>query len=44
MVAIASEVLISRVADWGVKTLFGMPGDGVNGLMEGLRRNASRGS
>lgn len=42
MVAIAAEVLISRIADWGVKTLFGMPGDGVNGLMDGLRRNASR--
>ncbi len=42
MVAITSELLISRTADWGVKTIFGMPGDGVNGLMEGLRRNASR--
>jgi pyruvate dehydrogenase (quinone) len=42
MVAIASEVLISRLADWGVDTVFGLPGDGINGIMEGLRRNAER--
>src|SRR3954463_14626683 len=37
-----SEVLISRLAAWGVDTVFGLPGDGINGLMEGLRRNADR--
>jgi pyruvate dehydrogenase (quinone) len=37
-----SEVLISRLADWGVDTIFGLPGDGINGIMEGLRRNADR--
>jgi len=42
MAAIASEVLISRLADWGVDTVFGLPGDGINGIMEGLRRNADR--
>src|SRR5438046_7128768 len=42
MAAIASEVLISRLADWGVDTVFGLPGDGINGIMEGLRRNAER--
>ncbi|NJC71216.1 pyruvate oxidase [Planosporangium thailandense] len=42
MSAIASEVLISRLADWGVDTVFGIPGDGINGIMEGLRRNADR--
>src|SRR5512139_1887499 len=39
---IASEVMIGRLADWGVDTVFGLPGDGINGLMEGLRRNADR--
>ncbi len=39
MGAIASEVLISRLADWGVDTVYGLPGDGINGIMEGLRRN-----
>jgi pyruvate dehydrogenase (quinone) len=42
MAAIASEVLISRLADWGVDTVFGLPGDGINGIMEGLRRHAER--
>jgi pyruvate dehydrogenase (quinone)/pyruvate oxidase len=42
MTAIASDVLISRLADWGVDTIFGLPGDGINGIMEGLRRNSSR--
>jgi pyruvate dehydrogenase (quinone) len=42
MAEIASEVLVSRLADWGVDTVFGLPGDGINGIMEGLRRNADR--
>jgi pyruvate dehydrogenase (quinone) len=39
---IASDVLVSRLADWGVETVFGLPGDGINGVMEGLRREADR--
>jgi pyruvate dehydrogenase (quinone)/pyruvate oxidase len=39
---ITSEVLIKRLADWGVDTVFGLPGDGINGIMEGLRRHADR--
>jgi pyruvate dehydrogenase (quinone) len=39
---IVSEVLVRRLADWGVDTVFGLPGDGINGIMEGLRRNADR--
>ncbi|MEV0129164.1 thiamine pyrophosphate-dependent enzyme [Dactylosporangium sp. NPDC050688] len=42
METITSEVLIARLADWGVDTVFGIPGDGINGIMEGLRRNADR--
>ena len=38
MSKIAAEVLIERLADWGVDTIFGLPGDGINGIMEGLRR------
>ena len=37
---IASEVLIERLVDWGVDTVYGLPGDGINGIMEGLRRHA----
>jgi pyruvate dehydrogenase (quinone) len=39
---ITSEVLIKRLADWGVDTVFGLPGDGINGIMEGLRRHADK--
>jgi pyruvate dehydrogenase (quinone)/pyruvate oxidase len=42
MQKIASELLIERLADWGVDTVFGLPGDGINGLMEGLRRHSDR--
>jgi pyruvate dehydrogenase (quinone) len=39
---IASEALIERLADWGVDTVFGLPGDGINGIMEALRRHQDR--
>ncbi len=39
---IVSEALIARLADWGVDTVFGIPGDGINGIMEGLRRNQDK--
>jgi pyruvate dehydrogenase (quinone)/pyruvate oxidase len=35
---IAAEALVSRLVDWGVEVIFGLPGDGINGIMEGLRR------
>jgi pyruvate dehydrogenase (quinone) len=39
---IASELLVERLIDWGVDTVFGLPGDGINGIMEGLRRHKER--
>src|SRR4051794_18297655 len=39
MTRIASEALVERLVDWGVDTIFGLPGDGINGIMEGLRRH-----
>lgn len=42
MAQIASEVLVRRLAEWGVDTVFGLPGDGINGIMEGLRRHRDR--
>ena len=42
MARIASDALIERLADWGVDTIFGLPGDGINGIMEGLRRNQDK--
>ncbi|MCU1463036.1 MAG: pyruvate oxidase [Acidimicrobiales bacterium] len=42
MTRIASELLVERLIDWGVDTVFGLPGDGINGIMEGLRRHRDR--
>ncbi len=33
----ASDVLIETLIDWGVEVVFGLPGDGINGIMEALR-------
>ncbi|MGA8762745.1 MAG: thiamine pyrophosphate-dependent enzyme [Candidatus Sulfotelmatobacter sp.] len=33
----AADVLIETLIDWGVEVIFGLPGDGINGIMEGLR-------
>jgi len=33
----AADVLIETIIDWGVDTVFGLPGDGINGIMEALR-------
>src|ERR671938_1074564 len=34
--------MVERLADWGVDTVFGLPGDGINGIMEGFRRHQDR--
>lgn len=33
----AADLLIERLMDWGVEVIFGLPGDGINGIMEALR-------
>lgn len=33
-----AEILIDTVMDWGVDTIFGIPGDGINGVMEAIRK------
>ena len=37
-----AEILIKRLIDWGVDTVFGLPGDGVNGIFEALRTNQDK--
>jgi pyruvate dehydrogenase (quinone)/pyruvate oxidase len=34
----ASDLFVDRLTDWGVDTVFGLPGDGINGFMEALRK------
>jgi pyruvate dehydrogenase (quinone) len=36
--ATAADVLVERLQDWGVAFVFGLPGDGINGIMEALRQ------
>ena len=33
----ASDILIEGIIRWGVDVVFGLPGDGINGIMEALR-------
>ena len=37
MAMTAADVLIETLMDWGVEVIFGIPGDGINGIMESLR-------
>ncbi|HMC54116.1 MAG TPA: thiamine pyrophosphate-binding protein, partial [Gemmatimonadaceae bacterium] len=37
MAQTAADVLIDTIHDWGVDVVFGLPGDGINGVMESLR-------
>src|SRR3989440_11671248 len=39
---IASELMVERLIEWGVDPVFGLPGDGINGIMEGFRRHKDR--
>src|SRR5690349_12489041 len=38
----AADVLVQSLLDWGVEVVFGMPGDGINGIMEALRQRRDR--
>lgn len=38
----AADVLVETLADWGVEVIFGLPGDGINGIMESMRVRADR--
>src|SRR5918999_226200 len=38
MAQTAADILIEVLQEWGVDTIFGLPGDGINGIMEALRK------
>ncbi len=42
MAKTAADVLVERLIDWGVDTIFGLPGDGINGIMESLRTHQDK--
>jgi pyruvate dehydrogenase (quinone) len=42
MAASTADRLVDRLCAWGVDTVFGLPGDGINGIFEALRANQKR--
>jgi pyruvate dehydrogenase (quinone) len=42
MAQTASDLMVERLCEWGVDTIFGLPGDGINGFMEALRTRQDR--
>src|ERR1700741_3394104 len=42
MASTAADVLLETIHDWGVDVVFGLPGDGINGIMEALRTHQDR--
>ncbi|HEY1250627.1 MAG TPA: thiamine pyrophosphate-dependent enzyme [Thermoanaerobaculia bacterium] len=42
MASTGADRLIETLLDWGVSVVFGLPGDGINGVMEALRTRQDR--
>jgi len=42
MTRTAADILIDSLQDWGVEVIFGLPGDGINGIMDALRRRQDK--
>src|SRR5205823_6261072 len=37
-----ADMIVERLIDWGVEVIFGLPGDGVNGIFESLRTHQDK--
>src|SRR6202165_5617325 len=42
MAATAADILVEGLIAWGVRDVFGLPGDGINGVMEALRKRRDK--
>ncbi len=42
MARTTGDVIVEKLLAWGVDTVFGLPGDGINGIFESLRKNKDR--
>jgi pyruvate dehydrogenase (quinone) len=42
MASTAADILLETIHDWGVEVIFGLPGDGINGIIEGLRKRQDK--
>lgn len=37
-----ADIITNSLLDWGIDTIFGLPGDGINGFIESLRQNKDK--
>ena len=42
MAETAADILVDRLIEWGITDIFGLPGDGINGIMEALRKRQDK--
>src|SRR5947207_1447903 len=42
MAMTAADILIETLISWDVDVIFGLPGDGINGIMESLRKRQDK--
>ena len=42
MAKTAADILVETLLEWGIDTIFGIPGDGINGFIEALRKNREK--
>jgi pyruvate dehydrogenase (quinone) len=42
MAMTGGDILVETLIDWGVDTIFGIPGDGINGVFEALRQREDK--
>jgi pyruvate dehydrogenase (quinone) len=42
MARTTGDVIVEKLLHWGVDTAFGLPGDGINGIFESLRKNQDK--
>src|SRR6201998_1263848 len=42
MAETAGDILVETLLDWGVEVIFGLPGDGIHGVVEALRKQKEK--
>ena len=42
MATTVGDVLVKRLDEWGVRRIFGYPGDGINGILAALQRAGNK--
>lgn len=42
MAETAADILVQTMLEWGIDTIFGIPGDGINGIIEALRKQQEK--